>query len=842
MFAPLRRSARAVLASALVLSSLVLLPAAAAAAPRDPSLAEELGLDRAELLAARERTRVNALAAVARPWPADAVPGELLVTTAPGAADGVRTASLAGDLGPGLPALPFRAATALADRVLRLEVEPGTEGLAAAVLDARADVVAVEPNTWRSVAAVPDDPGYPAQFAHQLTDAEAGWDVRTSGAGVRIGVVDSGVVAQHPDLAGLVVDQADAQSGTVVPGAGTDNDVCAFGHGTWVSGIIGALGNNAQDVAGVAWEGIEIVDVNFVADTPDTCASGSGSDAALIAGIDYAVAQDVDLLNLSLGGLGRSCPTALQTVLDAARAAGVTVIAASGNAGGGTIGVPASCNGVISVSAIGADSETTAYASTNPFVDLTAPSGKDLDDDGNVDEAGEGVLTTSWWNVGERTGSVLAVQGTSFSAPYVTGVAALLKAARPELTPDQVEAVLEGTADDLFAEGRDDESGWGNVQVDDALALVTSGAPLPALEPDPDFAVGSSVGVRYGGDVAIERVSAGTGVTEPVTQAVAVSRVLFPDRTDGEAPAPYAVLARSDDFADALAGSPITLASAPLVFTGSQGGLAPETAAELERVLAPGAPVLVLGGPVAVPAQVDADLQSLGLQSRRLAGVVREETAVRIAEAITALNAEIGYTAPSVVLASSYVWYDAITAGSLAAGEASPVLLTGAEELNPFTRDALQSLAPENLYVVGGEVRIEPGTRDQAAEAAQVPEPVLLAGETREGTAVEVAAQIEQLVADIGLDVTAAVTLNLTREDGYAHGLSVSPFLGSVPSVYVPVLGPTGSEYSQTVIDSFQGFGITGIIPGDVDLVDEDSAEDLKTLLDTPPDQPLELD
>lgn len=831
---PLRQVGVALLALALALTALAVTSAPATAQPDGaPSFAERLGLEREDLLAAQERTRVNAFSALAEPWPDDARPGALLVTTVPGGVESLRTQSLAGDLGEGLPSIPFRAATVLNDQVVKLEVEPGTESVAAAALRARTDVVDVEPDAYRRVLAVPDDPGYATQFAHQLSDAEAAWDVTTSGEGVRVGVIDSGVVAEHPDLAGLVVDQADAQTGEVVAGQ-TDNDVCSFGHGTWVAGIMGALGNNGTDVAGVTWGGLEIVDVNFVLDTPETCALGAGSDAALIAGIEYAIAADVDIINMSLGGIDKACPTALQTAVDSARAANITVIAASGNAGPGTIGVPASCNGVISVSAVGPGSETTEYASTNPFVDVTAPSGADANGDGDVSDPSEGVLTTSWWSLGERTGSTLGVQGTSFSAPYVTGVAALLKNVDPEITSDEIEAVLEATAQDLGPDGRDPESGAGLVQAGAAVELVAAGGELPALEPNPEFAVGSRVGARYGGPVQIQRVSAGTGTTEPITQAVAMSQALFPDTEDGSAPAPFAVLARGDEFADALAGSSITLASAPLLFSNSDTGLAPETAAELQRVLAPGAPVLVLGGEVALPAQVDADLQGLGFQSERLAGSVREETAVAIASALTQLNAEIDYVAPSVVLASSYVWYDAITAGSLAAGEAAPVLLTGAEELAPSTRAALEQLDPEKLYVVGGEVRVEAQTRQQAAEAAAVPEPIVLAGAARDETAVLVAGEIERLVDDLDLAVAAGLTLNLTRDDGWAHGLASSAFLGSVPSVFIPVLGEDGSEYSAATVDYFQGFGIGGIIPGDVDLVSEQSAADLEVLLSTP--------
>lgn len=763
-------------------------------------------------------------------WPPDALPGSLVVTTAPGATADVRTAVLgAGTDAAGAGRRPARAVTDLTDRVLKVEVDPGTEAAAATALRGHPDVVAVEPDTLRSVAAVPDDPGYAAQYAHQQTGAEAAWDVVTDAPGVRVAVIDSGIVADHPDLAGLVVEQVDAQTGSIQPGTTGDNDVCEIGHGTWVAGVMGALGNNGTDVAGVTWDGLEILDVNFAFDSPETCAAGSGPDSATIAGIRYATQQGVDIVNLSLGGNDLACPTAMQTALDDAIAAGITVIAASGNAGPGTIGVPASCNGVISVSGTGPDTTVTPYASTNPFIDVAAPGG--LTDQSPDD----GVLTTSWWQFGQRTESVAAVQGTSFAAPYVTGLAALLLAVDPDLTPAEIEAVLEGTAEDLGDEGRDEDYGWGLVQAGDAVELVASGAPLPDLAPDPQFNEGTRVGARYGGESLVQRVALGDGETEPVTQAVAFSQALFAGVGTGGPQAAFGVLARADDFADALAGSPLTLGAAPLLFSPSgSGGLDPLTAAELTRVLQPGSPVFVLGGEVALPAGVDSDLRALGFEPLRLSGAVREETAVQVAGAVLSLTQQVGLP-PSrdVILAGSYVWYDAITAGALAAGGATPVLLTG-EQLAEPTRAALAALQPEGLYVVGGDVRIPQATRDAAAQAAGV-QPIVLAGAARDETAVRVAAEIERLYDGVGLSLASVVALNLTRDDGWNYGLSAAPFVAVVPSVFLPLIGDDGSELSDPTVEYFQGFGLDVVVNGDVDIVSDAAADGMSSLLATRP-------
>src|SRR5690606_36101495 len=127
---------------------------------------------------------------------------------------------------------------------------------------------------------------------------------------------------------GNIVSQVDAGTGEIVAGS-TDNDPCQVGHGTWVAGVVGALGNNATGVAGVNWN-VSILDIN-TADPAVTCAGPT--DAGTVAAIAHATEQGADVVNLSLGGPGLSCPTALQTVIDQARAAGTVVVAASGNAG-----------------------------------------------------------------------------------------------------------------------------------------------------------------------------------------------------------------------------------------------------------------------------------------------------------------------------------------------------------------------------------------------------------------------------------------------------------------------------------------------------------------------------
>ena len=164
-------------------------------------------------------------------------------------------------------------------------------------------------------------------------------------------------------------------------------------------------------------------------------------------------------------------------------------------------------------------------------------------------------------------------------------------------------------------------------------------------------------------DLVIERLS---GVSR-IETSVAISRDLYPDDTTATA----AVLARSDDFADALAGAPFAYErDAPLLLT-DRAGLSPATAEELQRVLPSRAVVYLLGGLGALHENVERDVQALGFTTRRLGGDSRFATAADIAN-------ESLRRAPDVVVASGSSFPDALAASSPAARDGMPILLTSA--------------------------------------------------------------------------------------------------------------------------------------------------------------------
>lgn len=710
-------------------------------------------------------------------WPADAVPGSLLVTRRDRTVDHV-------------------------------EVPAGQEAARAVGLSQQPGVVDVEPDMVRQAYRVPGDPQYPQQWAHTLSNAPAAWDVTTGDPSVTVAIVDSGVDGTHPDLRPNLVGQVDVSSGdTAVPRSlGTDNDPCGVGHGTFVAGVVGAVGDNGVAVAGVAWH-VGILDV--AAGDPARC--GSFSDSAVVAGIQYATAAGADVINLSLGGPGDTCPTAYQTAITAARAAGVVVVAAAGNEEvqfPGLTSIPASCNGVISVGAVGDSGAHSSYSNANAEVDLVAPGGDSV--------SGHGQITST-----ALGGGVGAEEGTSFAAPYVAGTAALLRSVSPSLSPDAVESILESTA--VRSGGRTPAMGWGRVDVGAAVAKAKAGGTIDPPAADPQFPVGLVV-----------RVSDQSGTTGAVRQAVAISRFVF-----GDGQAQHAVLARSDDFADALAGSSLAFGAGPILFTGATGPLEPLSANELARVLPPNGRVYLLGGTSALPASLEADVRALGLSPVRLAGTTREATAAAVAAEDVSRQRELGFQAPTrAILATARQWPDAVTAGSLGAWFGYPILLTDPNTLSPATRDALATLRPERLYVVGGTSAVSSPVAVAARDAGGSASATRFAGVDRTGTAVAVAQQfVTEFKAQTGgTGPLYPVAVNLRRSDGFAHVLSASAVIGAGSGVFLPLEGENG----DTVAPSVKSLACSldpylGIVAGERDLVTESAKQRIDEELEHSP-------
>jgi serine protease len=292
----------------------------------------------------------------------------------------------------------------------------------------------------------PNDPLYAKQWHLGAMGAPYGWAHSPRGKGVIVAVVDTGV-AKVEDLQGTKI----LAGASFVPG--TKSAVDDQGHGTHVAGTIAQTTNNGVGCAGVAPEAT-ILPVKVLS------GSGMGSSAWIASGIDYAVDEGADVINLSLGG-GYS--SVIHNAIKKARSKGVLVIAAAGNSGRRGVSWPGALKEAIGVSAVGPDGVLAPYSSYGEGVDLAGPGG-------NKNLAGGGV----WQDTIDGKGGhhYAEYQGTSMATPHVAGAAAILLSSG--MTPDAVESVLLSTAQ---GDGKWNEKyGYGKLDLQAALGSSSSGA------------------------------------------------------------------------------------------------------------------------------------------------------------------------------------------------------------------------------------------------------------------------------------------------------------------------------------------------------------------------------
>jgi subtilisin family serine protease len=291
------------------------------------------------------------------------------------------------------------------------------------------------------------------------------WEAGFRGEGIKIGIVDTGIDPTHADFAGRV-----AAMTSLVGGNGTDDN----GHGTHVASI--AAGTGAA--SGGKYRGVAPAANLYVAKVLD--AQGGGMMSGVMAGIEWAVDQEVHVINLSLGSSGPCDGTdALSTLCDqAVQQHGVVICTAAGNAGPGvsTVGSPGCARWVITIGAVDDADKVTNFSSRGPTAD-----GRVKPD---IVFPGAGIVAAQ--AQGTALGSVVApgyveLSGTSMATPHATGCVALLLQARPGLTPNQVKWTLLVTALELGENPNAEGSGRGDVFA--AYQKLVSEAP-PNL-PDP---------------------------------------------------------------------------------------------------------------------------------------------------------------------------------------------------------------------------------------------------------------------------------------------------------------------------------------------------------------------
>ena len=394
-------------------------------------------------------------------------------------------------------------------QMAELESTPSLAGLKLGTLDLierlnnHPDVEYAEPNYILQPAGsvLPNDPLYTQQWHYPFINLPQAWQLTTGDPNLVVAVIDTGAKFSHPDLAGrLTGGQFDFIDDPQIAGDGDGIDAIAEDpgddpvnptfHGTHVAGTVGAATNNGVGVAGGNWNsklmtlralgigGGTTFDIMQAARFAAGLSNVSGTTPVQAAETSpQGSIPKASVINMSLGS-ARPCSQFERENFSQILAQGVSVVVAAGNSNTNDDFSPASCPGVINVGAVGPDGTRAPYSNFGPRITGVAPGG-----DLSIGPSG-GVLST-WWNDAGNSPSLRFNQGTSMAAPHVAAIVSLMKSVNPALSPAQVKQILEQTAVDLLAPGRDDITGFGRFDAFRAVATAAGAGlsdPILALD------------------------------------------------------------------------------------------------------------------------------------------------------------------------------------------------------------------------------------------------------------------------------------------------------------------------------------------------------------------------
>ena len=378
---------------------------------------------------------------------------------------------------------------------------PGTQ-LSEDALANKLGIESVDEQVYRFMETTPNDPYYPQWYLSNIS-APAAWDASTGSSAVTVAVIDSGYALSHEDLVDAWAinsgESGQTQSGDTcwdgsakdkttnncdddgngyiddyrgwdfsnddsTPQAGQDSSGAS--HGTKVAGLVGARGNNGIGVAALNWQ-TKIMPLQGLFD------EGYGYTSDIVSAIIYAVDNDADIINLSLGS--PFADTAMQAAIEYAYENNVIVVAAAGNCGadpttsscagspnpGGML-YPGRYEHVISAGATTSSDARASFSSYGPELDFMAP--------------GHGsIQTTTWTSSNETSAYATSSYGTSFASPIIASLVALIKSESPNSSFEEVYAFLDNGIDKVSGmSGQDftNEFGHGRINADMSLSEV----------------------------------------------------------------------------------------------------------------------------------------------------------------------------------------------------------------------------------------------------------------------------------------------------------------------------------------------------------------------------------
>jgi serine protease len=319
------------------------------------------------------------------------------------------------------------------DKIFIAEVDPTILSELIDKIKDDPNVENVEPNFVYKTSMIPNDPMFDKQWSFRMIDAPTAWD-SADGKGVIVAVIDTGVAYENYDK----FKQVEDLSGTeFVQGydfvSDDDHANDDHGHGTHVAGTIAQATNNGVGVAGLAFRAkimpLKVLNKN-----------GMGTAADIADAIRFAADEGANVINMSLGGGGRSM--AMESAVAYARKKGVVVVCAAGNGSQGRVEFPAAYKGSFAVSAVGPDKELAFYSSWGKELAISAPGG-DSEKGGDAAKILQNTITPQSVGVPNQ---YLAFQGTSMATPHVAGAAALVMSAGVT-DADKVEQILRESAE-----------------------------------------------------------------------------------------------------------------------------------------------------------------------------------------------------------------------------------------------------------------------------------------------------------------------------------------------------------------------------------------------------------
>lgn len=346
----------------------------------------------------------------------------------------------------------------------------------------------VNTNNFKTQSYTPNDANFGLQWNMASSKITQAWDLGRANPNITIGVIDSGVDPNHPDLKPHLLPLEDMWSemegadlftlksgGFPIDFTGRDGN----GHGTHVAGIMGAVMDNQAGVAGTVGGGIRLLPIKATDYTGNTTAS------VLTASFRRAIEKGVNVINISIGGPASKATQALVDSIRLAIEKNITIISATGNESSrfsravAAIAVPAAYPEVIAIGAHTEFDKVASYSNGGPEIDLVAPGGggRSMRLEGrNIWSTWPTYPTYEFYQRRISSTHYAGTSGTSMSCPHVTGVVALMLQREPNLTPRQIRHRLIATADDIDVPGFDTATGYGKLNALRALKWNTHDA------------------------------------------------------------------------------------------------------------------------------------------------------------------------------------------------------------------------------------------------------------------------------------------------------------------------------------------------------------------------------